>query len=181
MIYRNSIISSSDISGLAAGGVLFGSALGGIAQAPELNVSGSTPFTILNANNIIANVIRGSNRLETDSIRAIGGTFIIENTLSNFSQFKTTAAGGLQSYLANTHVWYDTLSVPLLQLNAGLLQLTTGNILQLDNQELRQKVNGSALATPPAAYMHFGFRIIAGIRTPVFVGQDGIQHTITFV
>ena len=171
----------ASIPNAANDGVLFIDSTGLLSQVPEFTLTGVSPFTTLNATNIVGSVIRGTNRLESDNLTSLGGTLLISNLFAASNTLIQTTGGGNQSYLSANHRFVDLAGTEQLTIQSGLVKVPIDATLQLDKQELRQKVTGAAPAAPPASYMHFYFRIIAGIRTPCFKGQDGVEHTITFV
>ena len=166
-------VPASAVTGLTPLQALFGSGAGGIAQSADLIFDDVF-------NRLTTPIVR-ANSLETVTVQPIPLQQLnIDGAGGNGFVVLRNDAGFLQ-YVASVHRFYSPgFVLNQLELSGALVTITADAQLVCENS-INLKSTGAALPTPSGTKVNFGFRTILGVRTPVFVGADGIQHTITFV
>lgn len=155
-------------------GVLFADAAGKVAV--DTTTFGLKWLAALEK--LVVNIIETKNGVLTDSVTGNGGTLTI--TASALANLVITSSQFLQ-YVAATHRLYSPgfVTNPL-EVTAAEVFVTADAALRCD-KAINLKSTGANPATPAGTQVNLGFKTIAGVRTPVFVGSDGTLHTITFV
>lgn len=160
---------------LSAGGVLFAGPTGLLAvDLGAFGLKWNNASKTLTTNLIVANGI------EVDTITTKPGQVLDIN--GAIGQNVVITSQGIMQYVATSgHRFYSAgfVTQPL-QIDAALVTVNIGSQARFEDR-VQHRAVATPIPTPPAPYVNFGFRIIAGVRTPVFKGQDGIEHTITFV